>query len=205
MGLEGPLTELKDLIVQEVGTLGEELDKLGAEAAKQLDSEPGAGQDILRELGQWLINLADDRAEEADEEVVVMEFKPKDTDERSNDDSPTPDSDSDLHVENASNEPPEEDSSSEDSSESDEDSTNEETVKEDNSTSDDEINTSKVDQEIEGDTSKIVEPSTDALPSGSALKRMTKAQLVELGQTFGLALNIKDTKKILLEQFETIR
>ncbi len=203
-GLEGPLTELRDLIVQEVGTLGEELDKLGSEAAKQLDSEPGAGQDILRELGQWLINLADDQAEETEEDVVVMEFKPKDTEGQSVDESTTPDTE--LHVEDSpSGEDAEEDSSSEDSSESDEDSSNEDDSKEANSFSDEEINSSKVDQVIEGDTSETVDPSTDELPSESALKRMTKAQLVDLGQTFGLTLNITDTKKTLLEQFETIR
>ena len=75
--LEGPLTGVRDLIVQEVGNLGEELDKLGSEAAEELDGEPGAGQDILRELGQWLINLADERADETAEDVVVMELNPK--------------------------------------------------------------------------------------------------------------------------------
>ena len=30
---------------------------------EELDAEPGAGQDILRELGHWLINLADEKAE----------------------------------------------------------------------------------------------------------------------------------------------
>ena len=74
--LEGPLTELRDLIVQEVGNLGEELDKLGSEAAKELDTEPGAGQDILRELGQWLINLGWTSRRNG-RGVVVMDLSPK--------------------------------------------------------------------------------------------------------------------------------
>ena len=75
--IEGPISELRDLLVKEFGNLGEELDKLGSEAAAELDSEPGAGQDTLRELGHWLINLADERVDDQEDDVVVMEFKPK--------------------------------------------------------------------------------------------------------------------------------
>lgn len=194
--LEGPLTELRDLIVQEVGNLGEELDKLGSEAARNLDSEPGAGQDILRELGQWLINLADERAEDTEEDVVVMEFKPKDSVEESieiaeDDGEETYQDDS------------EEDSSSDDSSESEESSQEESEGTQ--STSDEETDNPTVDPEAETDTSQTVEFSTKKLPSASALKRMTKAQLVKLGTDFGITLDIKDTKKTLLEQLETIR
>ena len=203
--LEAPLTELRDLIVQEVGNLGEELDKLGSDAAKDLDSEPEAGQDILREFGQWLINLADEQAHDTEEDVVVMEFKPKDSAERSVDIEASATADEVSMEETSSEEGSEGESSSEESSESDEDSSNEEDSEEVNSAPDEEINTSKVDQEIEGDTSETVESSTDELPSESMLKRMTKAQLVELGQTFGLTLNMKDTKNTLLEQLETIR
>ena len=204
--LEGPLTELKDLIVQEVGNLGEELDKLGSQAAKDLDTEPEAGQDILREFGQWLINLADEQAQDTAEDVVVMEFKPKDSAEISADIEASAIATDEVSMEDtSSDEGSERESSSEESSESDEDSSNEEDSEEVNSTSDEEINTSTVDQETEGDTSETVETSTNELPSESALKRMTKAKLVDLGQTFGLTLNIKDTKKTLLEQLETIR
>ena len=34
---------------------------------------------------------------------------------------------------------------------------------------------------------------------------MTKAQLVEVGDSFGMKLSMKDTKKTLLEQLETLR
>lgn len=204
--LEGPLTELKDLIVQEVGNLGEELDKLGSEAAKNLDAEPEAGQDILREFGQWLINLADEQAQDTAEDVVVMEFKPKDSAERSVDSEASATAVDEVSMEDTSSEDGSEgESSSEESSESNEDSSKEEDSEEVKSTSE-EINTSKVDPEIEGDTSEtVVEASTNELPSESALKRMTKAKLVDLGQTLGLTLNIKDTKKTLLEQLETLR
>ena len=146
--LEGPLTRLRDLIVQEVGNLGEELDKLGSEAAEELDGEPGAGQDILRELGQWLINLADERAdEETAEDVVVMEFKPKDSLEESIEE--------DDDVEDISQDDSEEDSSSEESSES-ESSSHEEESQELQSTSDEETDNSIVDPETETDTSETV-------------------------------------------------
>jgi len=194
--LEGPLTELRDLIAQEVGNLGNELDKLGSEAAREIDAEPGAGQDILRELGQWLINLADERVEDTEEDVVVMEFKPKESVEETVDIDE--DDGEDLSQDNL-----EEDSSSEESSESE--ASSQEESEAEQAILDEETDNVTVDPKAETDTSQTVESSTQKLPSASALKRMTKAQLVKLGTDFGVTLDIKDTKKTLLEQLETIR
>ena len=189
--VEGPLTELRDLLVKEFGNLGEELNKIGSQAAKELDAEPGAGQDILRELGHWLINLADEKAE-TDEEVVVMEFKPKgDGPER---EEPA----DDISIED------QEDSSSEEHSESE--SSSEENFEQEASEeiSVEENTSAMVDHATESDTT-LVSNSEIELPSSNALKRMTKAQLVELGSSFGMTLSTNDTKKILLEQLETLR
>jgi hypothetical protein len=192
--IEGPLTELRDLLVKEFGNLGEELDKLGAQAAEELDAEPGAGQDILRELGHWLINLADEKAEDQEEDVVVMEFKPKD-DQADNQGDTT----DEMSVENQ--EDPEEDSDS-----SSEEISKQTDSEQENSQEDDEENASgEVDRTTESDTSEPVVESETALPNSTALKKMTKAQLVKLGGTFGMTLSMKDTKNTLLEQLETLR
>ena len=194
--LEAPLADLRDLIVKEVGNLGEELDKFGSETTRELDAEPGASKDILRELGQWLINLADERVEDTDEDVVVMEFKPKDIVEEpveiavEDDVTITQDDSEDI-------------GSSEDAPKSDGASQKE--FNEELSTSKEETNSPTVDPEAETDTTNTVDSPTNKLPSASALKRMTKAQLVKLGTDFGITLDIKDTKKTLLEQLETIR
>lgn len=196
--LEGPLSELKDLIAKEVGTLGAELDKLGSEAAANLDTEPGAGQDILRELGQWLINLADERAAEAEEEVVVMEFKPKDGDNAETNNAA--DSTETVVLDGSSeSEAVEEDSESE--------SEDSESVSADTAvdTAVDVVDTVDNDVETAVDDSNNAAIEEDALPSSSSLKRMTKSQLVDLGSRFGMTLDPKDTKNALLEQLETLR
>ena len=192
--VEGPLTELRELLVKEFGNLGEELDKIGAQAAEQLDSEPGAGQDILRELGHWLINLADERVDTEDEDVVVMEFKPKGEH-----------ADNEGDIADAISEE-DSDSSSEEFSESssDEDSAESEQYSHEDSNKNIE-NDSAVDLETKPATTEVVtEPETE-LPNATVLKRMTKAQLVELGNSFGITLSMKDTKNTLLEQLETLR
>ena len=163
------------------------------QAAKELDTEPGAGQDILRELGQWLINLADERTEEPAEDVVVMEFKPKNTTEESLEEE---------DIEDMRQDDSEEDSSSEDSSESEASSQEEESTEILHPS--EETNNSTVDPETETDTSETGVRFSNCT-SASALKRMTKTQLVDLGTDSGITLNIKDTKKTLLEQLETIR
>jgi hypothetical protein len=196
--LEGPLSELKDLIAKEVGTLGAELDKLGSEAAANLDTEPGAGQDILRELGQWLINLADERAAEAEEEVVVMEFKPKDGD--SAEANNAADSTDTVVLDGSSeSEVVEEDSESE--------SEDSESVSADTAvdTAVDVVDAADNDVETAVDDSNNAAIEEDGLPPSSSLKRMTKAQLVDLGSRFGMTLDPKDTKNALLEQLETLR
>ncbi len=234
--LEGPLTELKDLITKEVGNLGAEFDKLGAEAAANIDAEPEAGQDILRELGQWLINLADERdvdAEESSEEVVVMEFRPKtepsnedafettdddatqddtETDSTENRDSDTDNSDTDgveADSEDSSDDDSEESSSeSSESSESTSDTDNSDTDHTGNNGTDQtEESTKQATSELgtsvdESSNSTIVKKE---LPSPSALKRLTKAELVALGEEHDLTLTMKDTKQTLLEQLETLR
>ena len=58
---------------------------------------------------------------------------------------------------------------------------------------------------MKSDTSEQATTSETELPSATALKKMTKAQLVELGGRFGMTLNMKDTKNTLLEQLETLR
>lgn len=196
--VEGPLTELRDLLVKEFGNLGEELDKLGAEAAEQLDAEPGAGQDILRELGNWLINLADERTE-TDEEVVVMEFKPKDDNTDSEDVLTDESSIEDQDEDSESSSEEQADSSSEENSEQTD--SEQENVEE---SDDKEKYDAVVDHETESDTSEVSDSEIE-LPSSTALKRMTKAQLVELGSSFGMTLSMKDTKNTLLEQLETLR
>lgn len=196
--VEGPLNELRDLLVKEFGNLGEELDKLGAQAAEQLDAEPGAGQDILRELGQWLINLADDRRD-TDEDVVVMEFKPKDNNATNlvgSDDEGSVEDQEEKH-ESSSNEDSDS-SSKENSLQTDSKEIDEEDIaKEEN-------DSVMMDSETESDTNKTPEPDIE-FPSSTALKRMTKAQLIELGSSFGMTLSMKDTKNTLLEQLETLR
>ncbi len=219
--LEGPLTELKDLIAKEVGNLGTELDKLGAEAAANIDAEPEAGQDILRELGQWLINLADERdtdIEESSEEVVVMEFRPKT--EPSNDDlseevgpdgteTATKKNNLEKNHTEKNNDDVESDSEASSDSESESeassnDSSSEESASETENTADKtEQPGSEVNSSVDETTDSTI--SKNALPSPSALKRLTKAQLVALGEEHNLTLNLKDTKKTLLEQLETLR
>lgn len=216
--LEGPLTELRDLIVKEVGNLGEELDKLGSQAAKELDAEPGAGQDILRELGQWLINLAEEQdqgqeqEQEDEEDVVVMEFKPK----ADNTDNEGQDSNQDdIKAKTTSEVPTDEDSSeptTADSEEHVEAKDSSEASDSENALTDDATESSNTMATEENQPENVVsESNTDTdqhspeLPSSSNLKRMTKAQLIELGTTFGLTLSMKDTKNTLLEQLETLR
>lgn len=197
--LEGPMSELRDLIAKEVGNLGEELDKLGSQAAKEVDAEPGAGQDILRELGQWLINLADEREQEvASEDVVVMEFKPKE-DDAENEGA----NESDIEAsttEASTNDGPIE--STDEDSEENEDVEGSIEVEESADNTDTEENPS---EDIVSETHTDREQDSPELPSPSTLKRMTKAQLIELGDTFGLTLSTKDTKNTLLEQLETLR
>ena len=149
--IEGPLTELRDLLVKEFGNLGEELDKLGSAAAKELDSEPDAGQDILRELGHWLINLADEKADDKEEDVVVMEFKPKE--DQADNPSDTTD---DISI---------------DDQEEDSESASEEILEQGLTQEQDEENVSTVvDRETESDTSELVAESDTPLPSSTALK-----------------------------------
>ena len=203
--LEGPLNELRDLIAKEVGTLGQEFDTLGAEAASAIDAEPGAGQDILRELGQWLINLADEKTENTvnedsdDDDMVVMEFRPKNTD-GDTEDSTNVDSENDDDSED----------SSEDSSEDNSDDSSEESSASENAipvTTDEQNHPTNTDDSTTVDNTKKETTSTTeaTLPSSAELKRMTKAQLVALGEQFGLAMKIKDLKQTLLEQLETLR
>lgn len=238
--LEGPLMELKDLITKEVGNLGTELDKLGAEAAANIDAEPEAGQDILRELGQWLINLADERdadAEESSEEVVVMEFRPKSEssndnapetkeDDTTEDDATENDTETNLNTEN--NDVDGMDADSEDSSDDDSEESSESSSESSESTpdTDTDIDTSDTEHTEDNDIEQPTEESTKqtsseldttvdessnstivkkALPSPSALKRLTKAELVALGEEYDLTLTMKDTKQTLLEQLETLR
>lgn len=215
--LEGPLTELRDLIVKEVGNLGDELDKLGSQAAKELDAEPGAGQDILRELGQWLINLAEekdqDQEQEDEENVVVMEFKPK-ADNTGNEDQD--DNQDDIKAETTTEAPTEENSSeptpasaeehleTEDSSDASDskDALTDDAIESPSNTTETQENQP---EDVVSESNTDTDQHSPELPSSSNLKRMTKAQLIELGTTFGLTLSMKDTKNTLLEQLETLR
>lgn len=187
--LEGSLTELRDIIAKEVGNLGEELDALGKEAAEAIDEEPEAGQSILRELGSWLIRLADEQEADSEEsgsnEPVIMPFPSV----------------------------PEQEFPSEDPSISTEES---DEAREDSGSLSDETNENTVMEALEED-SRVFEvddvpqqatetkPLSVELPSVSALKRMKKADLVELGTTLGLSLSSSAPKKDLLSAIETLR
>ncbi len=208
--LEGPLSELRDLIAKEVGNLGQELDTLGSEAAKAVDENPGAGQDILRELGQWLINLADERdAEESSEEdLVVMEFRPKDanSDEVEGEDNSVTlheDNSVTLHEDNSDDEQnldKEVEESSEESS-SDSEASNEE----DNLSEQASENQDHTENVLDNPKDEATSNQDPVLPSSAELKRLTKAQLVALGAQLGLDMNPKDLKQTLLDQLETLR
>ena len=193
--LEGSLTELRDLIAKEVGNLGEELDTLGKEAAEAIDEEPEAGQSILRELGSWLIRLADeqdaDSEDSSSEEPVIMPFpsvpEPEFTDETYefvDNVTPTETSDDSLQETSISE------------SENTEENATAEIQEEDS-------NTPVVDDVAEQATE--TEENRIDLPSSAALKRMKKSDLVELGTTLGLSLSSSATKKDLLSAIETLR
>jgi hypothetical protein len=192
--LEGSLTELRDLIAKEVGNLGEELDTLGKEATEAIDEEPEAGQSILRELGSWLIRLADeqdaDSEESSSEEPVIMPFPSVPEPEFTSETSEVVDN---LTPTEASEE-----------------------ILQDRSTSESEHTAEKAVAEIQEDSEALeVDDATQQatetehpsveLPSSSALKRMNKADLIELGTTLGLSLSSSAPKKDLLSAIETLR
>lgn len=193
--LEGSLTELRDLIAKEVGNLGEELDTIGKEAAEAIDEEPEAGQSILRELGSWLIRLADEQdanSEDASsEEPIIMPFPSIPEPEFALEDSAGSDtitppefSEETMHETSASVSEKKDENAVVESHEED----------------------SEV-LEVDGTIQQATETEhpTVELPSSSALKRMNKADLVELGTTLGLSLSSSTPKKDLLSAIETLR
>ncbi len=196
-GLGGALEELGDTLAKELGSLGSELDTLGSEAANALDENAEGIQDILRELGQWLINIADEAntasaeeelEEEEQEEVVVMQFRPKDPPMEILEDEVEPDS-NETSVEHDSS------YTIETSVEPDTSDTNE---------TSDEIDLED-DKQMDISKNETIENVDSSLPISSALKRLTKAKLVEMGVEFGLDLSMKQTKQTMLDAFETIR
>ena len=54
-------------------------------------------------------------------------------------------------------------------------------------------------------TSTHLEEDGIAIPPTASLKRLTKAKLIELGQTLGLKLSMKQTKQTMLDAIETLR
>lgn len=192
--LEGSLTELRDLIAKEVGNLGEELDTLGKEATEAIDEEPEAGQSILRELGSWLIRLADEQDADSEEsyndEPVIMPFPAVPEPEFAPKTSEVPD-----------NSP-----SAAESDESIQDTFIAASKVDENTVIDIREEDSKA-PKVDDATQQATEtkhPSVE-LPSSSALKRMNKTDLVELGTILGLSLSSSASKKDLLSAIETLR
>ena len=75
-GLEGPLSELKDVISAELGKLGEELQKMGKDVAKEMDNPQN--REVLKELGEYFIQLSeqeltDESSEENADEVISFD------------------------------------------------------------------------------------------------------------------------------------
>ena len=75
-GLEGPLSELKDVISAELGKLGAELQKMGKEVAKEMDNPEN--REVLKELGEYFIQLSeqeltDEPSEENADEVISFD------------------------------------------------------------------------------------------------------------------------------------
>ena len=61
--------------------------------------------------------------------------------------------------------------------------------------------------EVEENAEDVEEFEEDgiAIPPTASLKRLTKAKLIELGQTLGLKLSMKQTKQTMLDAIETLR
>ena len=181
--IEGPLSELRDIITKEVGNLGEELDKLGKNAAESLDDNPEAGQSILRELGEWLIRLADQDSisDEEDEAPIIVPFPS----------IPEPSSFKKSSEDNASSE-------------------SEQQQKVGAPVSDPISAESEAYEEIATDV--LDEASVEATekapidwPSPSALKRMNKSALIDFGESLGITLTMTQSKIDLLAAIETLR
>jgi len=212
--LDGPLSELRDLIAKEVGSLGQELDTLGSEAAKAVDENPGAGQDILRELGQWLINLADEQnvEESSEEDLVVMEFRPKDSDNTNSDEVESVDNSVILHEDDSvtlhedDSVTLHEDDSVDDEHSSEESSSDSEASNEEGTLSEQAAeNQDHTENALDNPKDEATNNPEPVLPSSAELKRFTKVQLVALGEQLGLDMNPKDLKQTLLDQLETLR
>lgn len=186
--LEGPLTELRDIIHKEVGSLGNEFKETDT-----ADDATDAGQNVLRELGQWLIQLAEEQ-EASSEEASSEEDS---SEEDSNDDDsveeptimpfPTIPEPEFVHDEVS-----DDDTASEASSPA---SVTDENIQE------------ETDTELALDEAPLqaTEIESPEVPTASALKRLNKSQLVELAETWGLSLSTSQSKKDLLAAIETLR
>lgn len=184
--LEEPLNELREIIDSEFDTLEEEFANLGQKLNDEIGSDDGKA--LLRELGERLIQLADDgwdkgsddersdTEDDSDDEMVTIQFTNNESSVE--DDAPAEAKSEDVlpEVEEQA----------------------EEAVQ-----TPDENNPEPQAELVEEQAEEAAQASE--IPSRTALNKMKKGELLALASSLSLDLSDKNTKKELVEGIENCR